>query len=313
MPAYQQPVGTTLCTYSGHPGLVGTLAWSPTGKNIASITSSTNIDRTVHVWETTKGKLLFQYRGHPYGATDRAWSPDGACIASVSGNVIQIWNAVRGRKLLTLINSSEGLTQSIAWSPDSKFIATGGALLHSTVSVWNATTRSLIFTTKSHYASVKAIAWSADGRYIVSVSDWGVHICNAATGNHIFTCSPSFGGKAEDIAWSPNGHLIAIAANSTSLEHCGIVIWDITARKEILIYAGHSAPVIAVSWSPDGQYIASGGNDQTVQIWYAMSGNNAFTYRSHTDVVRAVAWSPDGSRIASGSWDGTVHVWQAKP
>ncbi len=78
-------------------------------------------------------------------------------------------------------------------------------------------------------------------------------------------------------------------------------------------YQGHSSGVKAVAWSPDGKRIASGGDDQTVQVWDAADGGHVFIYRGHSDTVLAVAWSPDGRRIASGGGptDNTVQVWDA--
>ena len=76
-------------------------------------------------------------------------------------------------------------------------------------------------------------------------------------------------------------------------------------------YSGHTGTVYAVAWSPDGRRIASGSDDNTVQVWDAMDGYRLLTYRGHTAPVRGVAWSPDSTRIASASQDGTVQVWDA--
>ena len=78
-------------------------------------------------------------------------------------------------------------------------------------------------------------------------------------------------------------------------------------------YRGHSNAVDSVVWSPDGKRIASGGDDNTVQVWEASSGKGLLIYRGHSNAVWSVAWSPDGKRIASGSRnrDGTVQVWDA--
>jgi WD40 repeat protein len=76
-------------------------------------------------------------------------------------------------------------------------------------------------------------------------------------------------------------------------------------------YKGHAAAVDAAAWSPDGRRIASGSDDQTVQIWDAVDGRNVYIYRGHFFPVWQVAWSPDGRRIASGSLDGTVQVFDA--
>jgi eukaryotic-like serine/threonine-protein kinase len=79
----------------------------------------------------------------------------------------------------------------------------------------------------------------------------------------------------------------------------------------IYSYSGHSQPVNAVAWSPDGKRIASASSDHTVQVWGAANGRNLLTYHGHTDSVDAVAWSPDSRHIASASSDHTVQVWDA--
>jgi WD40 repeat protein len=65
-------------------------------------------------------------------------------------------------------------------------------------------------------------------------------------------------------------------------------------------------------WSPNGTYIASAGQDATVQLWHTDTGSTIYTYRGHTQPIKALAWSPDGVCIASGSDDTTVQVWHAK-
>jgi len=66
-----------------------------------------------------------------------------------------------------------------------------------------------------------------------------------------------------------------------------------------------------VTWSPDGQRLASGGDDWIVQVWNAADARSIFVYKGHSDRVRQVAWSPDGTRIATASSDKTVQVWGA--
>jgi len=89
----------------------------------------------------------------------------------------------------------------------------------------------------------------------------------------------------------------------------GIVLFRSLPDPHLLYtYRGHSTYVDAVAWSPDGKRIASGGGDDTAQVWDASTGRKVLTY---TGYAGAVAWSPDGKRIASGSWDNTVQVWDA--
>lgn len=77
----------------------------------------------------------------------------------------------------------------------------------------------------------------------------------------------------------------------------------------VCVYQGHAAPVSSLAWLPGGPYLASGSNDQTMQVWNALTGAQALLGHEHTSWVHAVAWSLDGKRLASGSWDNTVQIW----
>ncbi len=73
----------------------------------------------------------------------------------------------------------------------------------------------------------------------------------------------------------------------------------------------HKDKVYCVSWASDGNRIASAGEDRTVHIWNAATGEAMITYTGHSSAVRAISWSPDSKRIASGGWSKKVHVWNA--
>jgi WD40 repeat protein len=69
--------------------------------------------------------------------------------------------------------------------------------------------------------------------------------------------------------------------------------------------------VITLACSPDGNYIASGSYDTTVQVWEVATGRQVVIYHGHSDKICSVAWSPDGSYIASASYDATVQIWES--
>lgn len=80
--------------------------------------------------------------------------------------------------------------------------------------------------------------------------------------------------------------------------------------SSLTIPAAHDGWVTSVAYSPGRAYIASGGEDNVLKIWYATSGKELSTLQRHTDNVTAVVFSPDGKRIVSAS-RGVLKVWAA--
>ncbi len=81
--------------------------------------------------------------------------------------------------------------------------------------------------------------------------------------------------------------------------------------KPLVLYRGHFDKVNAVAWSPDGDRIASGGNDQTIHIWESASGKRRHTLPQFGP-VHALAWSPDGEQLAWVNGSGAVRLWNAQ-
>ena len=77
-------------------------------------------------------------------------------------------------------------------------------------------------------------------------------------------------------------------------------------------YHAHASQIASVTWSPDSEHIASGGDDKVVQIWDATTGRSIFTCRGHTARINAVAWSPDGQSIVSAGDDRALQIWDIK-
>jgi len=88
-----------------------------------------------------------------------------------------------------------------------------------------------------------------------------------------------------------------------------LILWDVKTGKESRRFAGHSDGVVSVTYSADGRYLLSGGEDKTVRLWDASSGQELHCFNGHAAGVTSVNLSADGQRAASGSQDKTARVW----
>lgn len=72
---------------------------------------------------------------------------------------------------------------------------------------------------------------------------------------------------------------------------------------------GHKSSVISVTWSKDGEFLATASRDNTIKIWQVSSGRCIQTLVGHTSGVTSANWSPNGKQIVSGSRDKSIKIW----
>jgi WD40 repeat protein len=101
---------------------------------------------------------------------------------------------------------------------------------------------------------------------------------------------------------SRDGRLIATVSKTTRL-------WEAATGRELNIPGGHTDPVNAVAFSPDGRTLATASRDATVRLWEVETGRDIAVLRGHEINVGPIAFTPDGHTLASGSSDNTVRLW----
>ena len=191
----------------------------------------------MEVRSATTGDRFFTYTGHTQAVLTLAWSPDGTRIASGdAGGIVRVWDPAR-RDTHRPYSGYAAEVNAVAWSPDGKYIASGGS--DGAVQVWDPATLDILFSYSGHSGRVNAIAWQKEPRLLAG------HEARIASGGADNTVQ----------VWS-----FGRAVNTQAM----------ALQGDVLIYRGHSGPVTSVTWSPDGQRIASGSEDGTVQLWRAM-------------------------------------------
>lgn len=256
------------------------------------------------------------YRGHTGEVTSASWSPDGRRIASsgVDGTV-QEWDGLTGKQLLSYRGQGGAVTQAI-WSPDGTKIISGS--ISGTVQEWRASTGEVLFTYHTRPAYTNDMAWSPDGKYLaVGVTGPGSGVAGPpqktdlvqvwdVTSHTMMHAYPSF--APEGIAWAPDSKRLAV--NSTFGE---TTIIDSVTGDDSITHGGFGDSMRSVAWSPDGKYVASASDNDTIHVWEPANSTQALYIfgTANNGSMSAVSWSPDGKRIASGSADGSVQIWDA--
>ncbi|MBD2611882.1 MAG: trypsin-like peptidase domain-containing protein [Nostoc sp. ZfuVER08] len=248
--------GQVIRTLNGGSNWVTSVAFSPNGKTLVSVSR-----HTIKIWNVTTGQEI-RTLNNGNSASDSvysiAFSPDGRTLAS-SGHTIKIWNLITGRIIHTL-NGHSHLVLSVVMSPDSKTLVSGS--FDKTIKLWNLVSGGQIRTLTGNSDSVRYVAISPDGKILVSViDDYTIKIWNIGTGQVIRTLkSDSF--QVKSVAISPDGKTLAGCGLNYTIK-----IWNLTTGQEISTLKGHSFFVNSVAFSPDGKTLASGSDDATIKIW----------------------------------------------
>ncbi len=270
----------------GHMSAVISMAFSPDGTTLASVSESD----TVRLWDVSTEENIATLEG-----SSVAFSPDGTTLAAGSGDgTVKLWEISTWRNIATF--KWHNLVNSVTFSPDGTILAFG---TYREVKLWEVATERNVATLE-HTGWVSSVTFSPDGTMLASASDDGtVKLWDVETRTNTATLEGD--ELVALVAFSPDGTTLAYRAWG------GIGLWDVASGQDIATLE-HTGLVLSVAFSPDGTTLASGSYG-AIGLWDAATEQRIATLSGSLVLVHSVAFSSDGTMLASGSGDGTVQLW----
>ncbi|KAK7337346.1 hypothetical protein VNO77_17913 [Canavalia gladiata] len=187
--------------------------------------------------------------------------------------------------------------------------------LANTVYLWNAAdgSTSELVTVDEEDGPVTSLSWAPDGRHLaIGFNNSRVQLWDSYSSRLLRTLIDGHQARVGSLAW--NNHILTTGGMDGR-----IVNNDVRIRFPVVeTYRGHQQEVCGLKWSPSGQQLASGGNDNLVHIWdrSAVSSNSPtrwlHRFEEHRAAVKALAWCPfQANLLASGGGedDHCIKFW----
>ena len=295
-------------TLAGHTKGVQCVRFFP---NYGHVLLSCSLDHTVKLWDVHNSyKCLQTYLGHTNAVRDIVWSADGTQFLSCSyDRLIRQWDAETGTVLNTF--SCRRIPYCMRYNPkDPNTFIVGTA--NKRINQYDTNSGKKVLIYDEHLGAVNAMCFVDDDKQFVSSSDdkkvflweFGIGVVMKHLNEPNMHALPY-------LALHPNArHFAAQSLDNSVLvfEACGGFRHN--RRKK---FKGHvnGGFACALSFSPDGEFLASGDSLGRTWLWEWKTTRNLRMLTAHPDnVCIGLDWHPlQPSRLATCGWDGVIKVW----
>jgi len=311
--AAQPAIPTTarsLLVFSQHHQTVRSLTWSPDGKMLASGADDAqllawDLNGTVHVQKQQAGAVRAV-----------AWSPDGRKLAVGAANLVMFLNPLTGNALAQPKQKHTAAVTTLAWSPRQSLQVVSGGLDKQAI-VWNATDYMPQTIFIKHTSAIESASWAADGQTVATSSHGGVvRVWNAGNGQQVHgffmdaqlpVRAVSFASFRGQLAVGGDDGIVrlwdGLACQQQKQNAFGTQCIDVPQRLH-----AHTGSVRTVAWSLDARFLATGGDDGVLAIWYPAQRQTPLLTVHHNMPVLALNWSSNGKQVATASGN-SVTIW----
>ncbi|MEM8945532.1 MAG: protein kinase [Planctomycetota bacterium] len=277
-------------------------------------------DGKAKLWDAESGGALHTVTHGEY-VHAVAFDPSGGRFATASSDGTVQLHSIESGELQQTIAGHEDAVVSVRFSNDGKQLLTAG--FDNNAKLWDAETGELTQTLSGHSWWVWAAEFSPDNERIVTISQDGTAIVWARKDGRYqwLTEFAKHKGPIYAAQFSPDGQSVATAGYDRR-----VLMWSPETAQPIDIgrrlnretdppapfveLAQHDGPIRTLAFSPDGQQLVSGGQDNVLRVWDFRSGVESEVIRGHASHVRDCAFSPDGKKLLSGGRDQLIKLWQ---